>query len=137
VITLGQEASTPVSAGAGKGRVYPKSDGLFYYQDENGVEYLVDIIGATVSVTTTPYAVTGTEGTIEVDCTAASIVVNLPAGASARAGLYRFKRKDSSANTVTLTPSGAETIDGNANLSLSANGFAVLQWNGTEWSQVG
>lgn len=137
MITQGQEASTPTSPGTGYGRVYPKSDGLWYYQDENGVEYVVDIIGATVSVTTTPYAVVGTEGTIEIDCTSASIVVNLPAGASARVGFYRFKRKDSSANTVTLTPNGAETIDGSASLSIAALAWAVLQWNGTEWSQVG
>jgi hypothetical protein len=68
-----------------------------------------------VSQSTTPYNATQTTGGIVIlcDCTAASITINLPP-AVANTALFRVKKIDATANTVTIDPSGAQTIDGGA-----------------------
>lgn len=53
------------------------------------------------------------------DCTTTSIVYNIGASTTLGSGWYaHFKKIDSSTNTVTLTPNGAETIDGATFLTL-------------------
>lgn len=67
-------------------------------------------------VNTTPYTIVSTTGynVYNVDATAGAIVINFPT-AVANAAWYIVKKIDSSLNTVTLTPNGAETIDGAVN----------------------
>ncbi len=69
----------------------------------------------TVAVNTTPYAVLPITGWYMylVDATAGNIVINFPTAVGNNA-VYTVKKVDASANTVTLTPNGAETIDGAA-----------------------
>lgn len=64
-------------------------------------------------VNTTPYAIVPTTGynVYYVDATAGSIVIDFPT-AVANGAWYIIKKIDATANTVTLNPSGAETIDG-------------------------
>jgi hypothetical protein len=64
-------------------------------------------------VNTTPYAITPTSGynVYYVDATAGAIVIDFPT-AVANGAWYIIKKIDSSSNTVTLNPNGAETIDG-------------------------
>jgi hypothetical protein len=64
-------------------------------------------------VNTTPYSITPTSGynVYYVDATAGAIVIDFPT-AIANAAWYIIKKIDSSSNTVTLNPNGAETIDG-------------------------
>lgn len=67
----------------------------------------------TTLVNTTPYAIVPTTGynVYYVDATAGAIVVDFPT-AVGNAAWYIVKKIDSSSNTVTLNPNGAETIDG-------------------------
>lgn len=64
-------------------------------------------------VNTTPYAIVPTTGynVYYVDATAGPIIVDFPT-AVANGAWYIIKKIDATANTVTLNPNGAETIDG-------------------------
>ncbi len=62
----------------------------------------------------------------------------LPAGAAAGLG-YAFFFKDiggeATAFPITITPNGAETIDGQPTLAISADyGAVTIEWTGAEWS---
>jgi len=62
-----------------------------------------------------PYAVLPITGIIEylVDCTGGNVIMTFPTAVGNTAE-YGIKKIDATANTITLTPAGAETIDGQA-----------------------
>lgn len=62
-------------------------------------------------------------------CTAA-LTLNLPAS-TGNVGLIYFLK--STGGTVTVTPNGAETIDGAATLSLTAGQSAIICSDGSNW----
>ncbi|MAF42881.1 MAG: hypothetical protein CMI54_01755 [Parcubacteria group bacterium] len=69
-----------------------------------------------------------------VDATTASLTMTLAAGGNLKGKWIFFKKIDSTINTVTLTPNGAETIDGAANVVLSGeNAFVKITSDGTNW----
>ncbi|MDN5275060.1 MAG: hypothetical protein JWP06_961 [Candidatus Saccharibacteria bacterium] len=76
-----------------------------------------DVTFAT-STKTSNYTITGTDVVIFANATSGNVTITLPV-ASANAG-YRFyvKRIDGSANTCAIAGSGADTIDGQASVSL-------------------
>ena len=68
------------------------------------------------------------------DCTGGAIEITLPSASAIVGKIYDIKKIDSSANAVTITQAGADTIDGAANASLT------IQWedlsfisDGTDW----
>lgn len=69
-----------------------------------------------------------------VDSSGGPITVTLPAGAS-QAVIRLSDISDSwGSNNITVTPDGAETIDGASSLTLDVEGVWVqLMWDGTEW----
>lgn len=69
-----------------------------------------------VPFSASPYTVLSTDTYLEVDATNGAVVINLLAAASGRA--LRVVKVDASANSVTVTPNGAETVDGDATLVL-------------------
>ena len=75
----------------------------------------ISITPATTAVSSTPYTATAITGypVLLVNATSASVTVNLPT-AVGNSAAYSIKKTDSSANTVTIDASGAETIDGGA-----------------------
>lgn len=60
------------------------------------------------------------ETVIPCDATAAAFVVNLPTAVGIAGRVYIIKKVDATANAVTVTPNGAETIDGAATVVLAA-----------------
>lgn len=69
-----------------------------------------------------------------VDASAAPVTISLPTAASARNRQYTVKKVDSSANAVTVDPSGAETIDDAATLVISTQYTSrTFKSDGTEW----
>lgn len=74
---------------------------------------------ATKTVANTPVTVTKSVSHNRANAVGGNMVYNLPATTG---GGYRFtfKKTDASANTVTVTPNGAETIDGAATYVLNA-----------------
>ena len=72
------------------------------------------------NVTNSPYtANTLQDCTLIWDASSGACVQNLPA-ATGSGKIFYFKKVDSSANTVTVTPNGTDTIDGAASYVLSA-----------------
>lgn len=80
----------------------------------------------TVAVNTTPYAVVPITGWYMylVDATAGNITINFPTAVGNNA-VYTVKKVDASANTVILTPNGAETIDGLATQTIRFQNTSV------------
>lgn len=67
----------------------------------------------TTLVNTTPYTIVPVTGwnMYLVDATVGNITINFPTAVGTNA-VYTIKKTDATANTVILTPNGAETIDG-------------------------
>ena len=74
-----------------------------------------------------------TDYTIAVDPTTTAATVNLPAAATVTGQIFAIKHVNSSANTVTIDASGAETIDGATTLVLTAYNAATVQSTGSAW----
>lgn len=72
------------------------------------------------------------------NATSAAIVATLPSAATAGNGFkVAFKKTDSSANAVTLTPNGSDTIDGAATYALTTQySSVVVVSNGSVWSVI-
>jgi len=67
------------------------------------------------------------------------VTINLIAGAYHVTGtvVVKDKKGDAGTNTVTVNPSGFETIDGASSKTITANqGAFTLVFSGTEWSVV-
>ena len=89
--------------------------------------------GAYRSVTTTGNVVSG-DYLIVADAAGGAITMTLPPAALVPGRIYTFKRINSGANAVVIDPSGAETIDGAATYTLSAQWNSVtIMSNGTAW----
>jgi hypothetical protein len=89
--------------------------------------------GAYRSVTATGNVVSG-DYLIIADATGGAITMALPPAALVPGRIYAFKRVNSGANAVVVDPSGAETIDGAATYTLSAQWNSVtIMSNGTAW----
>jgi|SRR5579859_7870734 len=94
------------------------------------------LLNVLASVSTTPY--TAIPGQIVlVDATSGNKTVNLPGILLAQApagSVLLIKKKDSSANTVTITPAGSEQIDGLSSFPLSAQWqYLGVVSDGTNW----
>ena len=105
------------------------------------VDAAIQIIGAFGSGVTAVAADVTLDDTIYsafIDATAAPRLGNLPLGSTISAGrAYLIQKTDASGNTVTVTPSGGDLINGAATLALTAQREATLvTWNGTEWSAI-
>ncbi len=71
------------------------------------------------------------------DTSGGAIVYSLLAAATAGDGFCVFIGKGSSANTLTIDPTGAETINGAASLVLGPNAAGYLICSGTAWRFFG
>lgn len=100
------------------------------------VEWLNRIAGRTGTTAgiTADATLDALSGTVFADATAGNIVVSLPAAASVPGRIYTVKKVDASANTVTIDPAAAETIDGAATKVISAQWVSLtIQADGAEW----
>lgn len=83
---------------------------------------------------TANYTYTSTDYTIQFNCTGGALLANLPAAATVPTGIvYNVKKIDSSINTLTITPNGAELIDGAAALVISMKSNVQIQNTSTGW----
>ena len=110
---------------------------------EVGRNYLADIdiptptteIEFSTVSTSTNISPTETIGLITILCNATSgnITVSLPTAVASEAA-FNIKKIDSSTNTVIIDPSGAETIDGEATVTIyDDDDFVQVQSDGTNW----
>lgn len=87
----------------------------------------LDTQGRSISVATktTSYALTGTDEVILADATSGSVTMTLPTAATKAGQTFTVKKKDSSANTVTIATTGGQTIDGSSNAVISVQGVSI------------
>ena len=131
------EAETLINEAASLGCRSPWEVELAKLALENRIAtYLVD--GSVMSaqyrnVTTTGNVVSG-DYLIVADATGGAITMTLPPAALVPGRIYAFKRINSGANAVVIDTSGAETIDGAATYTLSAQWNSVtIMNNGIAW----
>jgi hypothetical protein len=94
---------------------------------------------ATVVTNSATYTEATTNGYKISKCNAAggAIVANLPTAASTTGFVYTVKKIDATANTVTITANGADTIDGAGTAVISTQYTSVtIVSDGTTWSII-
>jgi hypothetical protein len=115
--------SLPVGS---NGQVLKVASGLPAWGTTNGT--------LNTSTKTSSYTISGSDTVIFADATGGNVTITIPA-ASGLAG-YRFyiKRVDGTSNTVTVSRSGSDTIDGMSSFTLDMQytAFAVVS-NGSAW----
>jgi hypothetical protein len=131
------EAETLINEAASLGCRSPWEVELAKLALENRIATYLQGGGATRgtyrSVTATGNVVSG-DYLIVADATGGAITMTLPPAALLSGRIYVFKRINSGANAVIVDPSGAETIDGAATYTLSAQWNSVtIMSNGTAW----
>jgi hypothetical protein len=95
--------------------------------------------GLTLAIVTKAFADTGyiatvADYTIQGDAVGGAVVLNLPTAVGISGRIHNFVKIDATANAVTVTPNGAETISGAASKILAAQWATVtIQSNGTNW----
>jgi ribosomal protein S4E len=89
---------------------------------------------ASVSIDTTLDA---THGTVKVDASGGAKTITLPTAAGISGKIYRIKKSDSSANTVTIDGNASETINGATTVVISyQNSCASVQSDDTNWNII-
>ena len=112
------------------GIVYVKKSGV----GNTGWRKVPDVSLDTSTRTASTYTITNNDAVIIADATSNNVTITLPT-ASTFAG-YRFyvKRKDASANTVTIARSASDTIDGATSQTLDRQyTSATIVSDGTNW----
>jgi hypothetical protein len=119
--------------GATVGATTPAS-GKFTTLQATGLFTGTGIELASRTFTTASTNATNADFLIVGDATAQAQTVNLPAAATVPGVVLNVKKKDVSANTVTIQANGAENIDGANTKVISAQFTNVqLQSDGTQW----
>ena len=131
------EAETLINEAASLGCRSPWEVELAKLALENRIATYLQGGGATRgtyrSVTASGNVVSG-DYLIIADAAGGAITMTLPQAALVPGRIYVFKRINSGANAVIVDPSGAETIDGAATYTLSAQWNSVtIMSNGTAW----
>lgn len=66
---------------------------------------------------------------------AGAVAVNLPAGVAGQVFMIVDGKGDANTNNITITPNGAETINGAASLTITSNnGAVIIVFRGTNWT---
>lgn len=96
-------------------------------------------LGASVFVTVTTTPVTATLNSVMlVNATGGNRTINLPTAVGNLGAQLIVKKTDSSVNTVTITPNGAEKIDEGTSFLLSLqNEVVTLKSDGVQWWVIG
>jgi len=90
---------------------------------------------AYAAVSSTPYNATLDARYLGVDASGAAVTVNLPTASGIAGATFTIQKTDSSANTVTVDPSGAETINGQSTKIINFQYSTMdIVSNGTNWA---
>ncbi len=108
----------------------------------NGAAIAEELKQAMRVATTTPVTVSATTDCIVATKlgAAGAVAVNLPAGANGQVFMIVDQTGDANTNNITITPNGAETINGSATYVINDNKGAVIlaySTTNTKWNIVG
>jgi hypothetical protein len=91
-------------------------------------------VRAPIATKTSNYTITNNDGTIIADASSGNITITLPPAADSSQFIFRIKKKDITANTVTVDANASETIDSSSNYVLATVNEAItVQSDGTGW----
>lgn len=91
-------------------------------------------IFATATKTGTTYTIGTSDTVVIADATSNNVTISLPTASTVTGYRYYVKRKDGSANTVTVARSGSDTIDGATSQTLNAQYTSVtVVSDGSNW----
>lgn len=123
--------STVILAAGGSIRFYSNSAGLSGIATAvpNSTLHVQGSLALAYVAKTAVYTATVSDYTI--DCTANTFTVSLPTAVGITGRIYVVK--NSGAGTITIDPSGAETIDGAATATLVAGASITTQSTGANW----
>lgn len=102
-------------------------------------DFLVSVYGNVYSVTvaSSTYSVQDNDVLIELNAASNNIAVTLPTGTAYDDRMLLFKRSDVTANTVTITRGGTDTIEGGTSIALTYQyAGLILVKKGTVWLKV-
>jgi hypothetical protein len=85
------------------------------------------------STKTTSYTIVGTDVVILANAASGTVTVTLPAASSFTNYRFFVKRIDTSANSCTVTRTGADTIDGQTSITIDTYMSLAVLSNGTNW----
>jgi hypothetical protein len=89
---------------------------------------------APISTKTANYTLASSDGTILADASSGAITMTLPSAASAVERIFTIKKKDITANIVTVDADASELIDGATTYTLSTQYEAIkIQSDGSAW----
>jgi len=99
--------------------------------DESTVNRDVDFVSSTTTLTTD-------QDLILVNTSTGNVTVNLPTASGLKGKEYIIKKITSDANTVTVDPSGTETIDGNPTFIITADQESlIIRSDDVNWQGIG
>lgn len=109
---------------------------------ENRLIQIADVVNINASppskVITSDYTLLQTDRVILVDASGSPRTLTLPKAALSPSRQFDIKKIDDSINDVIIDPDGSETIDGDANVTLSTENEAIrIYCTGTEWFILG
>jgi hypothetical protein len=94
-------------------------------------------IALPLTTKTAAYTLTSNDYTVLGDATGAAFNLSLPTAVGITGRIYILKKIDSTANAVTVDPSGTETIDGAATVSLALQWSRItIQSDGANWQRL-
>lgn len=100
----------------------------------SGIPTWKQAIFAVSTQTGTTYTITNTDTVVIADATANNVAVTLPTASTVTGYRFYVKRKDGTANTVSIVRSGTDTIDGAASQTLNAQyTSATVVSDGSNW----
>lgn len=100
----------------------------------SGVPSWKQAIFAVSTQTGTTYTISNTDTVVIADATSNGVTVTLPVASTVTGYRYYVKRKDGTANTVSIARSGSDTIDGATSQTLNAQYTSVtVVSDGSNW----
>lgn len=132
-----KQIGTPSTPSAGYMKLYPKTDDKYYFKTPGGTEVqlgapstapdVVTIIG------TNPYTLTNATDTLLYTLASGAGVINLPDATLETGKKYNIK-KEAAADSVTLSPILAQTIDGQSDFVLyNIDDSITIESDGSNW----
>lgn len=89
---------------------------------------------AAITTVTGNYTITDADSTVLCDATSGSMTITLPSAAQSPSRFFNIKKIDATNNTVSITPAGAETIDGDTSKTIGLQWVnVVVHSDGTNW----
>lgn len=132
-IILDNQGTAAVYADGNYKFVIKRATGETVYTRDN-LNYIISTTTNVTTISSSNYTALESDDLILCNCNLNNINIALPAASSLQGHEYTIKKIDSTANTVTINPNGAETIDGESSYTLSSQ-YQVIQIrsDGTNW----